>query len=337
MKSAAKILEKIPIKKSLLSRNEYEWMKTLENLTPEDRAKLKEFEDYEKANPSAPELISKRRYNSLTSMSKLTAYESELVAHFEAYEKTNQTPKVEPKPTPIIEKKQGTVIDKATLWLGFTQAFCKTQRKNFEKNESSLANLEPIFKYFLKDESFFSCKNLVKEINGRKLTNSFEKGLLIVGHSGNGKTSIMKSFEYLFKTNVDLAYSENWNNTSDWMRLRFKMVMSDELVSEFEGLQNPDSRTNFNKKYSSHVYMIDDAKRERKSSNFGAVEIIKEVIEKRYNSRARTFITCNYHKDYPNDLHEALVEFGDRYGGHIYDRLFEMFNIIEFKGVSFRK
>jgi DNA replication protein DnaC len=177
----------------------------------------------------------------------------------------------------------------------------------------------------------------VSQINGKELDNSFEKGLLIIGDYGNGKTTIMQCFEILFKKNFEIAMTENWDTLKDWQNLRFKSSKSHDIVTEFETLMNIESKDNFYKKYSQFRYYFDDVKKEKTASNYGKTEIIKELIEKRYDKKAKTFITCNYKEGCSNDLQEALVEFGDRYGGHFYDRLFEMFNIIEFKGKSFRK
>ena len=89
---------------------------------------------------------------------------------------------------------------------------------------------------------------------------------------------------------------------------------------------------------------FDDLKTERIASNFGKVNIFKEILEERYNrmntnstSINKTFITCNFKEGFENDIEAAIDEFGEKYGGRVYDRIFEMFNILEFKGLSFRK
>jgi len=92
---------------------------------------------------------------------------------------------------------------------------------------------------------------------------------------------------------------------------------------------------------------FDDIKTERHASNYGKVNLFKDILENRYNNRVqivkgvtkinKTFGTCNYKEGYEGNTEVALEEFGEMYGGRIYDRLFEMFNIIEFKGKSFRK
>lgn len=296
MDSVAKIIEMMPVKNGIITRREYEWLKTFETLEPHELEKIKEFED------------------SL---------------------KVSETQKLIKKEPIAITK--GLVPDKKTIWNGFLQAFLVSQGKEFLKTPDTLANLEPVLKYFANDDTFFDCKNLVKNFNGKELDNSFEKGLLIIGDYGNGKTTIMQCFEILFKKNFEIAIADNWDTLRDWQKLRFKSSKSHDVVTEFETINNPEAKDNFYKKYNSFRYYFDDVKKEKTASNYGKTEIIREIIEKRYDKKAKTYITCNYREGYSNNLQEALVEFGDRYGGHIYDRLFEMFNIIEFKGKSFRR
>jgi DNA replication protein DnaC len=296
MDSVAKIIEMMPVKKGIITRREYEWLKSFESLEPHELEKIKEFE-----------------------------------ASLEVSESKKQV-----KKEPIVITK-GLVPDKKTIWKGFLQAFLVSQGKEFSKTPDTLANLEPVLKYFAKDDTFFDCKNLVRTFNGKELENSFEKGLLIIGDYGNGKTTIMQCFEVLFKKNFEIAMTENWDTIRYWQSLRFKSSKSHDVVTEFETISNPEAKDNFYKKYNSFRYYFDDVKKEKTASNYGKTEIIREIIEKRYDKKAKTYITCNYREGYSGNLQDALVEFGDRYGGHIYDRLFEMFNIIEFKGKSFRK
>lgn len=295
MDSVAKIIETMPIKNGLITRREYEWLKTFESLEPHEIEKMKEFEASLIVSETQKQIVK------------------------------------EP-----IKRTQGLVPDKKIIWHGFLQAFLVAKGKEFLQNPDTLANLEPVLKYFANDPTFFDCKNLVKNLNGKVLDNSFEKGLLIIGDYGNGKTTIMQCFEILFKKNFEIATQENWNTISDWQKLRFKGSKSHDIVTEFETINSAEAKDSFYKKYSSFRYYFDDVKKEKTASNYGKTEIMREIIEKRYDKKAKTYITCNYREGYSNNLQEALVEFGERYGGHIYDRLFEMFNIIEFKGKSFR-
>lgn len=298
MEDIANIIEKMPIKKGLITRKEYEWLISFKELKPHEQEKVLAYE------------------------SNILASKSENKAICKTFAK---------------ESIKGLPVSKKIIWKIFNDVFYRVQGKAFIQTPETLANIEPIIKYFVKDESFSQCQNLVTSFNGKSLVLSFDKGLLIIGDYGNGKTSILTCLETAFKEIYLQALNENWDNVKDWNDLRFSGAKSHQIVTEFETLENHEARDNFYKKYSSFRFYFDDVKKEKIASNYGKTEIIKEIIEKRYDKKAKLHITCNYKEGYPNDLQEALYEFGDRYGGHIYDRLFEMFNIIEFKGKSFRQ
>ena len=205
------------------------------------------------------------------------------------------------------------------LWKLFKITYKIETGKEFEETDESLKNISPIIKYFAYDDEFFECDRLVSEFNNP----SFDKGLLIIGNYGNGKTSIMTSL-----SKMTIHYK---------IPIRFQYVNANQLVTEWETIQSPGEKSLFFEKYLCKCLYIDDVKKEKTASNYGKTEVIKEILEKRYDKKLRTLITCNYRdSDNSSDLSDALIEF-NRYGNHIYDRLFEMFNIIEFKGKSFRK
>lgn len=298
MEDISNIIEKMPIKKGLITRKEYEWLISFKELEPHEQEKVLAYESHILTNKLENKTICK---------------------------------------TFAKESIKGLPINKKTIWKIFNDVFYRVQGKAFIQTPETLANIEPIIKYFVKDESFSQCQNLVTSFNGKSLVPSFDKGLLIIGDYGNGKTSILTSLEIAFKEIYLQALNENWDNLKDWNDLRFSGAKSHQIVTEFETLENHEAKDNFYKKYSSFRFYFDDVKKEKIASNYGKTEIIKEIIEKRYDKRAKMHIACNYKEGYPNDLQEALYEFGERYGGHIYDRIFEMFNIIEFKGKSFRQ
>ena len=80
--------------------------------------------------------------------------------------------------------------------------------------------------------------------------------------------------------------------------------------------------------------MIDDVKAEGDAFKYSKKNLLDDILYYRYENEARTIITCNYDKNHPNDLEKAIDEFGTKYDGRIYDRLFEMFNIIEVKDLK---
>lgn len=200
----------------------------------------------------------------------------------------------------------------------FKNKFQEVNERPFVKIENiTIKNLEPLIYYFSKDERFFQSENLSKLSEP-----SFEKGLLIVGNFGNGKTSTVLTFEKIFQNIKGFS---------------FKGYTANEVVGMFEKCGDDFSKKEFERKVNFGSRYFDDVKTERIASNFGKVNLFKDILESRYNNKVKTFITCNFKDGFEGDIELALEEFGEKYGGRVHDRLFEMFNIIEFKGKSFRK
>ena len=178
-------------------------------------------------------------------------------------------------------------------------------------------NIKPVLYYFAKDERMFSCSN-VSVLSEP----SFKKGLLIVGNYGNGKTSTMKTLRSLFEHTPK----------------SFKIFTTNRIVTRFEETDSTKERFDFMSKTKTGRSYFDDVKTEKDASNYGKHNLMKDILEERYNSKLLTYITCNYvENDASENLVDALHEFNTRYGARVYDRIFAMFNIIEFKGKSKRK
>lgn len=208
-------------------------------------------------------------------------------------------------------------INAKDLFYHFKSHFLKLNGKEFEVNIETLENISPLIYYFSKDKRFFECENL-----SNLSEPSFDKGLLIIGGFGNGKSSVMNAFESVFKNVKGHCFK---GYTANQVVTMFEKCKEDSDRDEFENIMY------FGKRY------FDDLKTERIASNFGKVNIFKEILEERYSRKTITHLSTNYQDGYPDDLERALFEFADKYGGRVYDRLFEMYNIIEFKGKSFRK
>ena len=206
---------------------------------------------------------------------------------------------------------------KMELWNCFLEAFQEMHGKEFQKYEEAINNLKTVFYYFLKDEKFFKCENLRGDIS----IPLFDKGLLIIGGFGLGKTDYFKVFERVF---------------NNYPHLRFKFYTSKALVHQYEICQTPMDKQSFFKDTERKLMFIDDISSERIASNYGKFDVIDEVMINRYDNKLRTFATCNYTNN-DNCAQETLKALGLRYGGRMYDRFHEMFNIIEFKGKSFRR
>lgn len=209
-------------------------------------------------------------------------------------------------------------ITKDQLWRDFNSVYYQDNGVFFSTDKDSIENLKVVFSYFLKDDSFFECSRLIKDLNDP----SFEKGLLIIGSYGNGKTSIMKA---LYKCLM------NYKNYS------FACYDANDLVNDYEACEDSVSKDSFWRKLTSGRAYFDDVKTERQASNYGKVNLFKDILERRNARSLITHMTGNYTQDKSNDLMEALREYGTKYGSRVYDRLFSDFNIIEFKGKSFRR
>ncbi len=222
------------------------------------------------------------------------------------------------------EKKEPQMIDKEWLWKRFLVAYYQNEGVRFstkfngEEDHDVIENLKPLIYYFIGDfDNFKKCKQ-VSDLSEP----SMNKGLLIIGDTGNGKTSIMNAFETALRvTNV-----------------RFLSYSTNEVVSMYESCEKPIQKEEFNDLMTTGTRFFDDVLTERLASNYGKANIIKDILEERSLKKKRTYITCNYvDGDDTLNLKNGLLQFYDKYGKRLYDRIFSDFNIIEFKGKSRRR
>lgn len=269
--------------------------------------------------------IGRHTYRNLKSFPKSTLTEEEIKA-IEQYESVNKTATEEQKQfsqeyskllasEQIIEEIELTKND---LWNQFLTVYREYYKREFIRTEDYIENVKCVMLYFLQDDEFFNCKRLVKDINEP----SFEKGLLIVGDFGNGKSSVMKTIHLVLQSYPSKSFA-------------FKDA--NQVVGDFEACDQPIDRDLFWKRMLTGRCLFDDVKTEGMASNYGKKNLFKDILERRYERSLITYLCCNYSEDNPGDLTAALDEFGIKYGGRVYDRLKQMFNIVEFKGKSQRK
>lgn len=279
---------KIGDESNLIGFNKYKFLKSLPytDLTEKEKEQITQYE--EKFKPSPEQLEFKKKY-----IERLTLE---------------------------VEEKE-VEIKKAWLWQRFLECFKLETGKEFIQNPETIENIKVIMLYFLKSPDFFFCKNL------NPLSKpSFDKGLLIVGNYGNGKTSTMKAFEKVFQGIK--GYSFKSYNANDVVKM-FESIQIDNYTIDL-------SRKEFDLIMCRGDRYFDDLKTEREASNYGKFNLFKEILEIRSGTKYKTHVTCNYNTKYPDNTEKAIDEFAIKYGERVYDRIFEMFNIIEFKGKSFR-
>ena len=169
----------------------------------------------------------------------------------------------------------------------------------------------------MQEPEFYECTNLNKSLNKPDVIN---KGLFIVGPTGLGKTKFMKVFEVLFYPYKDY---------------RFKSINAKDLVTAYEACNTPEDKEQFFYKMSRPILHIDDINTETIASNYGKKDVVEEVLFMRCEKGLKTYVTCNYTNS-NNCIETTMKDLGKRYGFRMYDRFFEMFNLIEFKGKSYR-
>jgi len=141
---------------------------------------------------------------------------------------------------------------------------------------------------------------------------SFRKGLFLTGTNGTGKTTIFKILQKLGLQKL-IMY--------------FPMISCTEVVAKYNaGPRKEDIITH----YSFGNFCFDDLGKEPIASNYGTEDIFIRILENRYREfcekGTKTFITTNLN----------LEQIGRRYGVHIKDRFYEMFNFHELNSGSFR-
>lgn len=262
----------------------------------------------------------------LKNKEELTEYEIDQMQNFEEIhfqseeQKENQKKYWKQVRDSVVEVEK--TFTKKELWNLFLKTFKELHGKDFIYDEEILENIKPIMYYFLRDDNFFFCKNL----SGLSEP-SFDKGILLIGNFGNGKTSVMATFEKIFKGVKSKS---------------FKGYSTNEVVNLFEKI-NPASneqiitRPEFDKMMNTGKRYFDDIKTERHASNFGKMNLMKDILEVREKNNLLTHGSCNFKDGFENDIQAGLDEFEEKYGSRLYDRIFKMFNIIEFKGKSFRR
>jgi len=167
-----------------------------------------------------------------------------------------------------------------------------------------------VLSYFTRNRKFFDSP-IVKNVDEKK---SFNKGLLICGGHGIGKSFLFDTLHLYF--NEDLQQFGN-NFANDRVQ---------DVVEEYD-LEGAKGITRF---FKGQRY-FDDVGSEENGSHYKTSNVFRMLLERRSSllqiHGLKTFLTTNLG-------HKELLE---RYGNRVESRLFEMFNIIVCEGKDRRK
>ncbi len=256
----------------------------------------------------------------------------------------------ESRPKQEILKPNLKPIDPIHLYEVFLENYKFIAVKEFDEtaNNSEAQKLAgTLALYFIENKGFYKspllCRNKDQE-NSFKSLPDLNKGLMIIGSYGTGKTSIIETFHHIFKyarnNEFHIKNKAGEFELLKWYEIYFGFSTTNDVVREFEGIKrsdNPDEDygwDQFWKKHSKGFRYYDDVMAEEKANNYGKIELFKQIFEKRYSHRTKTIISLNYEGE---SVETTLEAFAQRYGERNYDRLFEMYNIIELKGESLRR
>lgn len=194
-------------------------------------------------------------------------------------------------------------------------------KKDFIEREESTLFFYTLYYFFFRKSNFNNSPLLFRD----NLDISLDKGLIIFGGCGVGKTSIINTFVALIK-----EFSLNYH------QIPVRMNYTKDIVLEFEKTEF-EYRNEIIEKYSKGFQIFDDVKYEHEATYYGKKEVIGDILYKRCETRNfRTILTCNYDSENPKDINQA-IESLLRYGDRVYDRLFEAFNFVELKALSSRR
>lgn len=190
----------------------------------------------------------------------------------------------------------------------------------FIEDKEAKALVYTLIYYFQNAQNFFE-SSLLYTIPGTE--NSLNKGLIIVGGYGTGKSTCLQTFQFMLNN----IYQSRVN-------VRFQTAI--DVVNEYENTLQ-ENLDDFYNKQCNGFRVFDDLKSEKEASRFGKLELFEEILFKRLEKqRIITIILCNYAEECPNNIEAAIEEFS-RYGGRVYDRLFGKFNVLRLSGRSYRK
>jgi DNA replication protein DnaC len=215
---------------------------------------------------------------------------------------------------PLIHPEQ----DPKKLFQLFCTKFQEIEGQKFICNAENKALVYTLIYFFQKKENFY-CSSLLFEYPNSSI--DLNKGILIVGGFGCGKTSILKVFQEII-------------NESNLVNLKFTTTI--DAVSKFESIEDVNIYDFKERLFKGHS-IIDDLLAEKLASRYGKSDLFEEVLFQRLeNKKMNSIITMNYDREIPNNMEYAINKLS-RYGGRVFDRILGGFNFVRLEGKSFRK
>ncbi|WP_445457724.1 hypothetical protein [Flavobacterium sp. HNIBRBA15423] len=220
----------------------------------------------------------------------------------------------------LIKPRLPETIEAKKIYQFFKIQYFRDHQVPFIENIEAKQLVYTLIYYFQNKDNFFN-SNLLYPIIGTNF--SLQKGLIIIGGYGTGKSTILKTFQNL----INSVFKSQ-------ITLKFNAVI--DVVQEFETTIQ-ENISAFNEKYNNGYRIFDDLKSEKEASRFGKKDIFKEILFKRCeNKKIASIITANYQEENPNNMELAIEEFY-RYEGRVYDRIIGSFNFIQLQDKSYRK
>lgn len=292
-------------------------------------------------------LVQPRKTTLITALIGTNDLENPIVKKYlEEYEKyqrnyvehLNSIPKKEVEVLPYLKP-----IDPESLYQIFIENFKVVNGKEFIESHNDFGSRKlarSLIAYFIGSTGFYR-----SPILNQKSKPNLEKGVAIFGDYGVGKSAIVETFHKIFKYAENHRLMVNDIEGTEQILGRYKLSFgyhtANSVVSEYEAINKSDRESDkeyklqqFIKKHHYGFKNYDDVMSERTASSYGKIELFKDIFEERYSHKAKTIISLNYHQ---SSLDKTLDAFAEKYGERLYDRFFEMFNILELKGKSLRQ
>lgn len=198
------------------------------------------------------------------------------------------------------------------------KAYFLKERRVFTVDDENKAALDVICRYFANDPTF---EEVVK--NGQ-----LNKGLLIIGNCGTGKSSI---FDIIQEIGRKHKIPQLWFSKTSTLEVASKFT-KESKINKYQGGESVMTY------YSKGKVYFDDLGSENQVNDFGIKkEIMQEILEMRYNRYkshgTKTFCTTNLSID---ELAKKYDKNSNANYKRIEDRIYHMFNILPLCGETRR-